>query len=244
MARDPLLPDPALGVFETTLVFDGRAVEVDAHLARLAASLDELYGEALPAQARSLIEDGATGLALGRLRLTFVPGEGPSVRTGEVALPMVFPKEATEVAPVTVAGGIGAHKWADRRLLDRATEELAPAVPLIVDEDGAVLEGSRSNLFAVAGGVVVTPPTDGRILPGVARARTIELARAAGIEVVERPLTLDELAAADEVFMTGGVRGVEPVGGCAGLAAWDSGEFTARVAAELQAAWLAADSSS
>jgi para-aminobenzoate synthetase/4-amino-4-deoxychorismate lyase len=96
----------------------------------------------------------------------------------------------------------------------------------------------------VAGGVVVTPPTDGRILPGVARARTIELARAAGIEVVERPLTLDELAAADEVFMTGGVRGVEPVGGCAGLAAWDSGEFTARVAAELQAAWLAADSSS
>jgi para-aminobenzoate synthetase/4-amino-4-deoxychorismate lyase len=233
--------DPAQGVFETTLVFDGRAVEVDAHLARLAASLDELYGLPLPGEARSLIEEGAVGLTLGRLRLTVVPGEGPSVRTAEVDLPSVFPKEAINVAPVTVAGGIGAHKWADRRLLDRASEELAPAVPLILDEDGSVLEGSRSNVFAVVGGVVVTPPTDGRILPGVARARAIELARAAGIEVVERALSVDELAAADEVFMTGGVRGVEPVGRWAGLGEWDSGEFTARVGAELQRAWLGAD---
>jgi para-aminobenzoate synthetase / 4-amino-4-deoxychorismate lyase len=239
MAADA--PDPAQGVFETTLVVGGRAVEVDAHLARLAASLDELYGLPLPVEARSLMEDGAVGLTLGRLRLTFVPGEGLSVRTAEVDLPAVFPRDATKVAPVTVPGGIGAHKWADRRLLDRASEELAPAVPLILDEDGSVLEGSRSNVFAVAGGVVVTPPTDGRILPGVARARAIEVARAAGIEVVERPLNVDELAAADEVFMTGGVRGVEPVWRCTGVGEWDSGEFTARVAAELQSAWLTAD---
>ena len=90
-------------------------------------------------------------------------------------------------------------------------------------------------------GSLATPPTDGRILPGVARARAIEVARTAGIEVSERALTIDELAAADEVFMTGGVRGVEPVGRCAGLGEWDSGEFTARVRAGLQRAWLGAD---
>ena len=44
--------------------------------------------------------------------------------------------------------------------------------------------------------------------------------------------------------MTGGVRGVEPVGRCAGLGEWDFGEITARVAAELQRAWLGADDSS
>jgi para-aminobenzoate synthetase/4-amino-4-deoxychorismate lyase len=88
---------------------------------------------------------------------------------------------------------------------------------------------------------VITPPTDGRILPGVARARAIEVARAVGIEVIERGLSVDELGAADEVFMTGGVRGVEPVGRCAGLGEWDSGDFTSRVGAELQNAWLAAD---
>ena len=236
--------DPSQGVFETTLVVDGRAVEVDAHLARLEASVRELYGMPLPENARSLIEAGAAGLALGRLRLTVVPGQEPTVRTAEVEAALVFPKEGIEVAPVTVPGGIGGHKWADRRLLDRATEEVAPAVPLVVDEDGSVLEGSRSNVFAVIGGAVVAPPTDGRILPGVARARAIELARAAGIEVVERGLSVDELATAEEVFMTGGVRGVEPVGRCAGVGEWDSGEITARVAAELQHAWLAADSSS
>jgi branched-subunit amino acid aminotransferase/4-amino-4-deoxychorismate lyase len=236
--------DPAQGVFETTLVVDGRAVEVDAHLARLEASVRELYGLPLPANVRALIEEGAAGLALGRLRLTVVPGQEPTVRTAEVEAGLVFPKEGTEVALVTVAGGIGAHKWADRRLLDRASEEVAPAVALVVDEDGSVLEGSRSNLFAVVGGAIVTPSTDGRILPGVARARAIELARATGIEVVERGLSIDELAGADEVFLTGGVRGVEPVGRCAGVGEWDSGEITARVAAELQRAWLAADTSS
>jgi para-aminobenzoate synthetase/4-amino-4-deoxychorismate lyase len=245
MARyDSLKPDPAQGVFETTLVANGAAVEVDAHLARLAASLDELYGMALPARARSLIEEGAAGLALGRLRLTVVPGEDPTVRTAAVDTALVFPKEATDLAPVTVPGGIGPHKWADRRLLDRAQAELEPATPLVLDSDGTPLEGSRSNLFVARGGSLATPPTDGRILPGVARARAIEVARTAGIEVSERALTLDELAAADEVFMTGGVRGVEPIRRCAGVGEWDSGGLTARVRAGLQRAWLGADDSS
>jgi para-aminobenzoate synthetase/4-amino-4-deoxychorismate lyase len=242
MARyDSLKPDPAQGVFETTLVANGAAVEVDAHLARLEASLDELYGMALPPQARSLIEEGAAGLALGRLRLTVVPGGDPSVRTAAVDAALVFPKQPTDLAPVTVPRGIGPHKWADRRLLEQAQAELEPAVPLVLDTDGTPLEGSRSNLFVARDGSLATPPTDGRILPGVARARAIEVARTAGIEVSERALTLDELAAADEVFMTGGVRGVEPVGRCAGLGEWDSGEFTARVRAGLQRAWLGAD---
>lgn len=242
MARDA--PDPALGVFETTLVVDGRAVEVDAHLARLKASLRTLYDLPLPTGARALIDECAAGLALGRLRLTVVPGEEPTVRTAEVDSALVFPSQGSEIALVTVAGWNGAHKWADRELLGGFEAELAPAVPVLVDEDGSVLEGSRSNLFAVRDGAVITPPTDGRILPGVARARAIEVARAAGIEVLERALSADDLAAADEVFMTGGVRGVEPVGRCAGLGEWDSGEFTARVRAGLQHAWLGADDSS
>jgi para-aminobenzoate synthetase/4-amino-4-deoxychorismate lyase len=234
------MPDPVQGVFETTLVADGRAVEVDAHLARLERSLEALYGDPLPADARELMADGAAGLPLGRLRLTVVPGAGPSVRVAGVDAALVFPgwDGAAELAPVTVPGGIGGHKWADRRLLDRAQEELGAAVPLVVDADGAPLESSRGNLFVVRDGTVATPPTDGRLLPGIARARAIEVARAAGIEVSERAIGIDELVEADEVFMTGGVRGVEPVRGCVGLAEWDSGGVTARVAAELRRVWL------
>lgn len=64
------MPDPAEGVFETTLVVDGGALELDAHLARLVSSLDALYGQPLPAGARELVTDSAAGTALGRLRLT------------------------------------------------------------------------------------------------------------------------------------------------------------------------------
>jgi para-aminobenzoate synthetase/4-amino-4-deoxychorismate lyase len=233
-------PDPAEGVFETTLVVDGKALGVDAHLARLESSLDVLYGLPLPAEARGLIADAAAGTELGRLRLTVVPGAEPSVRTAAVESELVFPgwDRAVELAPVAVPGGIGAHKWADRRLLELAEAEVGPAVPLVVDSDGAPLEGSRGSLFLVRGGTVVTPPADGRLLPGITRAQAIEAARGLGIEVREEPVGPDDLAEADEAFLTGAVRGVEPVRRCVGVSEWDFGEVTARVAAELRRLWL------
>ena len=93
---------------------------------------------------------------------------------------------------------------------------MAPAVPLVVDaEDGAALESSRGSLFVVREGVVVTPPADGRLLPGITRAQAIEVVRALGVELREEAV---DLARADEVFMTGAVRGVEPVASCEGVA--------------------------
>lgn len=237
---DGPLPDPAAGVFETTLVVDGRAVAVDAHLARLESSLAALYGEPLPASAGDLIAEAATGIELGRARLTVLPGGEAGARAVAVDAALVFPawEAAVELAPVVVPGGIGAHKWADRRLLERAEADVAPAVPLVVDADGAQLEGSRGSLFLVHGGTVLTPPADGRLLPGITRAQAIGIARRLGIEVRERSVGVAELAGADEVFLTGAVRGVEPVRRCAGVGEWDSGELTARVAAELRREWL------
>jgi para-aminobenzoate synthetase / 4-amino-4-deoxychorismate lyase len=153
---------------------------------------------------------------------------------------LVFPAwgGAVELAPVLVPGGIGAHKWADRRLLDQADAEAAPAVSLVVDSDGAALEASRGNLFAVRADALVTPPTDGRLLPGITRAEAIDAARRLRIDLREEAVSLHALAAADEVFLTGGVRGVEPVRSCRGVAEWGAGEVTAQVGAELRRCWL------
>src|SRR5918997_3079397 len=196
---DGPLPDPGAGVFETTLVVDGRAVAVDAHLARLESSLAALYREPLPGSAGDLIAEAATGIELGRARLTVLPGGEASARAVAVDAALVFGgwEAAVELAPVEVPGGIGAHKWADRRLLERAEAELAPAVPLVVDAGGAQLEGSRGSLFCVRDGVVLTPPADGRLLPGITRARVIELIGALGIELREQGLSAPDLAAAD-----------------------------------------------
>ena len=145
---------------------------------------------------------------------------------------------ALELQAVEVPDWLGAHKWADRRLLEQAEAEAGDAVPLLLGDDGTALETSRGSVFAVEGERLFTPPTDGRILPGVTRAVAIEVAREAGIEVREEELPLARLLDADEVFTTGAVRGVEPVGSVRGMREWTAGEVTARVSAELRGRWF------
>jgi para-aminobenzoate synthetase/4-amino-4-deoxychorismate lyase len=111
--------------------------------------------------------------------------------------------------PVLVAGGLGPHKWRDRRLLASLARPSNPDEQLLlVDANGDVLETDRGNVFVVAGGVLQTPPLDGRMLPGVTRAAVLRIAGEAGIPVKEAPLTLENLAGADEVFVTNSVGGI------------------------------------
>ena len=101
-----------------------------------------------------------------------------------------------------VPGGLGEHKWSDRRLIDALSAHVAPAVPLLVDLDGVVLEASRSNVAIVEGERLITPPLDGRILPGIGRAE---------LDATEEHFDLDRLNGADQVLLVGAVRGVEVV---------------------------------
>jgi para-aminobenzoate synthetase / 4-amino-4-deoxychorismate lyase len=238
-------PDPSRGVFETLLVVDGEPVELDAHMARLGSSTRELFGAEHP-DAAELVREHARGVPLGRLRLDVAPGGdgalGAAVKVADVDPPLVFPswERAVTLAPVVVPGGIGAHKWSDRRLLDRAQRDCGGTLPLLLDADGSVLEVTRGNVFLVRDGALVTPPADGRILPGVARRRIVEVAAAVGVELREEAVSGDDLAAADEVLATGSVRGVEPVRACEGLREWEEGTVTAAVGAGLRQRWLGA----
>jgi para-aminobenzoate synthetase/4-amino-4-deoxychorismate lyase len=146
---------------------------------------------------------------------------------------------AAALFTMTVEGGLGEHKWADRAAFERA-EAMAPTgVPLLVTGDGEALEASRGNLFAVGDGRILTPPLDGRILPGIARARVIEIAAELGIEVAEGPLRVSELRAYEEVFLTGSIRGVEPARALDGEDMQMEEEITPRLAAALRARWMA-----
>ena len=190
-------PDPALGVFETMLMRDGAVQHLELHLARLGASLRALYGAGLPDGLREQVTTAAAGT--GRLRVTVRAGEPPKIVTGSLA-----PGDPVALRSWTVPGGLGPHKWTDRRLLEALEAE--GALPLLVDADGLVLEASRANVFVRGDdGVLRTPPADGRILPGVTRA----LIMAGG--AVEASLTLDDLTAAAGVWITSALRGAVPV---------------------------------
>ena len=152
LAPDRRRPDPALGVFTTMRVRDGVPVRLEAHLARLSRSVFELYGERLP-EVEIPDVDGA-------VRIVFVPGNGVRVEPRPLTrreLPIVL-------TPYVLPGGLGAHKWVDRRLVDALG-----GTPLLLDADGTVLEAGWASVLVRRDGRLLTPRTDGRILPSTSR---------------------------------------------------------------------------
>jgi para-aminobenzoate synthetase/4-amino-4-deoxychorismate lyase len=232
----PQQPDPARGVFETMLVLGGEAVELDAHMERIGASLAALYGAELPVTAADVVRQRCAGLPLGRVRLTVAPA-ADGLDCGAVARAIepeiVFPtwEHGGELRGLPLAGGLGRHKLVDRPGLPDST---GAVVPLLTEPDGEVLEAGRANVFVAQRGVLVTPRADGRILPGLTRAAAIATALDEAIAVEERALTRAELLDADEVFLTGSVRGVEPVRSLDGAPLAAGGEIGELIAAGLR----------
>lgn len=75
----------------------------------------------------------------------------------------------------------------------------ANADPLLLDGDGNVTETAIGNVFVVSDGVLYTPPRE-RVLPGVTRKTTLELARELGIPTAVEDLQLYDVYDAEEVF--------------------------------------------
>jgi para-aminobenzoate synthetase/4-amino-4-deoxychorismate lyase len=219
------------------LVVRGEPVALPAHLARIESSLEILYSANLPTQAKQQIAERAANLKLGRLRLTVGPGGSAGlafeVEASELDPSLHFPPRPVSLRSHPVAGGLGCHKWVDRV----AVPSLPPGeAPLLVDS-GEVLEAGWANVFAVRGGTLFTPPLDGRILPGVTRATVGELARREGLEVVETSLTLDQLCAAEEAFLTNSIRGIESVDAVDGQPLRGRHRITPGAIAALRAHW-------
>ncbi|MET0558002.1 MAG: aminotransferase class IV [Solirubrobacterales bacterium] len=259
----PHRPDPSMGLFETLLVWAGEPVALAEHLTRLDAGLAAVFGSGLPGDAAALVHDVARGLDLGRLRLTAVATpppatEGdPSLRAStaerwdravgqgaaaaqigaegtaiDPEVPMPAWEDGARLSSFELLDGLGTYKWRDRSVLP----DEAKGLPLILDRGAEVLEASRASVFVVHDGALFTPPLDGRILPGTTRATVLAIAAEAGLEATERRIGREELLGADEVFLSGSVRGVEPARSLDGEQL-GRGEVTAVLADRLAARW-------
>jgi len=76
---------------------------------------------------------------------------------------------------------------------------------------GELTECATSNLFIVKNGIVLTPPVECGLLPGITREFIFENGRDVGIEVGEQVLRDDDLLNADEAFLTSTTREVVPI---------------------------------
>jgi branched-chain amino acid aminotransferase len=229
------------GLFE---VF--RAGDADAHLDRLYASAAALDLRVMPraALAEAIARTvAAAGQGEHRVRVIVTRGPGAlSARLGELgpgrAIVIVepLPAQPRELSAVTIdrrwiASGAGMKTLA--YLEHVIARELAAAAgadeAIRTDADGNVIEGSTSNLFAVVGGAIVTPPLTAGVLPGVTRAHVLAICARLAIPASEAMISSASLAAADELFATSALRGVVPITRLDG-AARAAGPVTARIA--------------
>ncbi|ACG73969.1 aminotransferase class IV [Anaeromyxobacter sp. K] len=112
-------------------------------------------------------------------------------------------------AAVDPAAKTGAHL--SHVLAVREARAVGAHEALLLDDAGMVTEGSSSNVFAVVGGRLRTPPLAAGILEGVTRGVVLRLARETGVPVEEAPLRVEALESADEAFLTSTMREILPV---------------------------------
>lgn len=228
------------GLFETLAAWDGRILELEAHLERLTRSASVLglplgwSVEALAAAMTSLLV--AERLTDGRtvLRLTLTGGDGPrGLLPAAQARPRLLitarPMDALPASPavivvapfaVSATSPLRGHKTLsalEQILARRHAAALGADEALMVNTAGHLVEASAANLFLVADGRLLTPPLSDGALPGVTRARVLDLAAEAGIGVdADTSLGLQDLAAAEEAFLTNSLIGIRPVASAAG----------------------------
>jgi branched-chain amino acid aminotransferase len=76
---------------------------------------------------------------------------------------------------------------------------------------GELSECTTANLFIVKNGVVLTPPLDSGLLPGITRELVFEIGRGEGLDVRDEVLRDDDLYGADEAFLTSTTRELVPI---------------------------------
>lgn len=221
------------GIYEVTSAYRGRLFRMEQHMRRLQKGLDALRIKydlvGLPEMHASLIAANtldAEDVAIVYLQIT----RGAAPRThhfppeGTPPTVYAFAQAYRRPDPATWEHGYEAITVPDDRwarvdiksisllpnvLAQQAAVDAGVADTLLV-KDGVALEGSHNNVFAVLDGVVTTHPATHQILHGVTRTYVIELAREQGIAVEERPVLLEEMRAADEIFFTGTTTEVRP----------------------------------
>jgi len=223
------------GLFETLRTYGGEPFRLDAHLARLESGLAELAIRGVPParELRALVLETLARARLPEAYLRITVTRGVSTRgldpagcdtptvliaalplrtypeahyTDGIAATVLWARPTQVHPPPTLKSTSYQHTVVARLELSRRGVQEG----FFVDEAGQVTEGTVSNVFAVMGGVLVTPPRD-ICLPGITRAEVLSIARASGLPPREEPLPARALPEAEELFVTSSLAELLPV---------------------------------
>ena len=115
-------------------------------------------------------------------------------------------------APNTIpAGAKAGGNYLSGTLIAREARRLGFGEGIALASTGLLSEGAGENLFLVFDGALHTTPVSAALLNGITRNSIITLARANGIEVVERDMPREYLYLCDELFMCGTAAEITPI---------------------------------
>ena len=197
------------GAFEVARLYNGRPFAMEDHYARLGRTCNGLRLEfdltALRAEVDALLEEA--GPLEGLLRIVLTRG-GRRIAMIEPLPPRAAVARVMTVpyAPNRVLDGLKTLSYAGNMLAGRLAKEQGYDEALFVTPHGRVLEGPTWSFFWVAGGELLTPPLEDRILASITRDRVIDETGAA-----EAVCTLNDLRGAQEAFIASTVRVVQPI---------------------------------
>jgi branched-chain amino acid aminotransferase len=125
--------------------------------------------------------------------------------------------------------GTKVTSWVFNLTLNEEARERGFDEVVLLNQRGEVSECTSANLFAVFGREVRTPPLSSGCLPGITRELLLSEIRVPEIEIVERTLTVADLSAADQVFITSTTRDVLPVSEIEGISVNSRGDLCSRL---------------
>lgn len=218
------------GVFEGIRVYRGRIFKLGQHMDRLWECARQI-GLEIPISREEMIKIQrqcieANEIVDGYIRLIVTRGEGtlglnPKLcpRAGIICIAdqiRLYPEEMYEQGMKVVVAQrpktpiacldprIKSLNYLNNILAKVEAIEVGLLEVVMLNLDGKVTEGSGDNIFFIKDGVMYTPPSDAGILEGITRRFVMQdLAPAEGVKCVEKEFELDELLAADEIFLTG-----------------------------------------
>ncbi|MGE4611879.1 MAG: D-amino-acid transaminase [Paracoccaceae bacterium] len=220
------------GVYEVTSILNGKMIDFDGHMVRLARSLSELEmappetNDEIEAIHRELIRSNDLTEGLVYLQVTRGAADRSFLFPKDVKSSLVmFTQVMNLMESPTAASGIKVIsipdiRWGRRdiktiQLLAPSLGKMAAKAAGVDDawlvEDGFVTEGTSNNAYIVQGGKIITRDLSHDILSGITRSAVLRFAREAQMDVVERPFTMTEAMEADEAFVTSATTFVTPV---------------------------------
>jgi branched-chain amino acid aminotransferase len=222
-------------IYETMRTYNQKPLLFSRHFERLRKSARAVFmdlpstREALPAETLRTIK--AAGSATEhRVRITITRGTGdetPNPNSCAAPNVIIFATPLPAIPAVIYEKGVEviiSSFYRSRQLGDAKTGNLLRSVlatreakaagafeAITLTSEGKISDGITANVYLIQGSTLLTPSAEAGILEGITRGVVLDLAKRAGLTVVEGVLDLREIEKSQELFLTSSTRGVVPI---------------------------------